>query len=71
MDPVAPGATDDADVDELRGPPGFLNSCEDAEGELRLDGIREWPELAGAGEAGTPSMPIRRFGSSSRCFTSE
>lgn len=68
-------AEEEPELDDDLGPlPGFLNSCD--EGELRqalvADGFLtedEAPE--GAGLAGTPSIPIKRFGSSSRCFTSE
>lgn len=75
------GSNVDEEVFEFTfGPPGFLNSwggwggggwgLDDEPVELLLLArLEDVPGLAGAGEAGTPSIPINRLGSSSRCFT--
>ena len=58
---------DDVELDaDVRTPLGFLNSWLD--GEMRED---DGLSRTGAGDAGTPSIPISRFGCSSKCFTSE
>lgn len=61
---------------ETFGPPGFLNSwggcckgLDDEPIELLLDRCEDVPGCCGAGLAGTPSIPINRLGSSSRCLT--
>lgn len=63
---------DELEPEEERGPlPGFLNSCPDGEllHVLVMEGIRAVEAPAGAGLAGIPSIPIKRLGSSSKCFT--
>lgn len=75
---VVEDAEDEVEDEEelVLGPPGFLNSCDEGE-LLELDPIelvlvrRDDDTDEGAGLAGTPSIPINRLGSSSRCFTKE